>query len=121
LLLTRLVGETVARFGIDCPRLRSDSTSLTVTGRCTGADERIRGGRQSAAITFGYSEDHRPDLKQLVWIPAVSAHVAAAVGVRATREMKTRGIKQLSLYLKTAAALHLPPPDDSTTRTQTLT
>ncbi len=72
-LLTRLVLDAVERFSIDCSQLHNDSTSVTVTGRYAGADGRARGAKPTAAITFGHNKDHRPDLKQLVWILTVSA------------------------------------------------
>ena len=81
-LLTRLVLDAVARFGIDCSQLHNDSTSVTVTGRYSGADGRARGGKATAAITFGHNKDHRPDLKQLVWILTVSFDGAVPIAHR---------------------------------------
>jgi Domain of unknown function (DUF4277) len=81
-LLTRLVLDAVARFGIDCSQLHNDSTSVTVTGRYSGADGRARGGKATAAITFGHNKDHRPDLKQLVWILTVSSDGAVPIAHR---------------------------------------
>jgi transposase len=78
-LLTRLVLDAVARFGIDCAQLHNDSTSVTVTGRYRGAGGCPRGGKATAAITFGHNKDHRPDLKQLVWILTVSADGAVPI------------------------------------------
>jgi transposase len=81
-LLTRLVLDAVARFGVDCSQLHNDSTSVTVTGRYRGADGRARGGKATAAITFGHNKDHRPDLKQLVWILTVSSDGAVPIAHR---------------------------------------
>lgn len=81
-LLTRLVLDAIERFGIDCSQLHNDSTSVTVTGRYAGADGRARGGKQTAAITFGHNKDHRPDLKQLMWILTVSADGAVPIAHR---------------------------------------
>jgi Domain of unknown function (DUF4277) len=81
-LLTRLVLDAVERFGVDCSQLHTDSTSVTVTGRYAGADGRARGCKATAAITFGHNKDHRPDLKQLVWILTVSADGAVPVAHR---------------------------------------
>ena len=81
-LLTRLVLDAIERFGIDCSQLHNDSTSVTVTGRYPGADGRRRGGKATAAITFGHNKDHRPDLKQLVWILTVSADGAVPIAHR---------------------------------------
>src|ERR1035437_8739691 len=42
----------------------------------------VRGGKPTAAITFGHSKDHRPDLKQLVWILTVAADGAVPLAYR---------------------------------------
>lgn len=63
----------VWRFGIDCSQLHNDSTSITFTGGYRTPTGRPRGGKATAAITFGHNKDHRPDLKQLVWILTVTA------------------------------------------------
>ena len=74
--------DAVARFSIDCSQLHNDSTSVTVTGRYPGADWRVRGGQPTAAITFGHNKDHRPDLRQLVWILTVTADGAVPLAHR---------------------------------------
>ena len=81
-LLTRLVLGAVTRFGIDCSQLHNDSTSITLTGGYGAADGRARGGKATAAITFGHNKDHRPDLKQLVWILTVTADGAVPIAHR---------------------------------------
>src|SRR6266508_3414754 len=72
-LLTELIVGVVAEFGIDTSELHNDSTSVSVHGAYRGADGTPRGGKPTTAITFGHSKDHRPDLKQLVWILTVCA------------------------------------------------
>lgn len=81
-LLTRLVLDAIAAFGIDVSRLHNDSTSIKFAGAYAGADGRARGGKPTAAITFGHSKDHRPDLKQLVWILTVAADGAVPIAHR---------------------------------------
>lgn len=81
-LLTRLVLDAVERFGIDCSQLHNDSTSVTFTGGYPDADGRPRGTKATAAITFGHNKDHRPDLKQLVWILTVTADGAVPIAHR---------------------------------------
>jgi len=81
-LLTRLVLDAIEAFGIDVSRLHNDSTSIRFSGAYAGADGRPRGGKPTAAITFGHSKDHRPDLKQLVWILTVSADGAVPIAYR---------------------------------------
>src|SRR6266545_1873047 len=72
-LLTELIVGVVGEFGVDTSELHNDSTSVSVHGAYRSADGTPRGGKPTAAVTFGHSKDHRPDLKQLVWILTVSA------------------------------------------------
>jgi len=81
-LLTRLTLDAVDRFAIDISQLHNDSTSVTVTGGYPDADGRPRGGKATAAITFGHNKDHRRDLKQLVWILTVTADGAVPIAHR---------------------------------------
>src|SRR5262249_38290688 len=49
--------------------LHNDSTTVTFHGAYTDAAvEKRRNGRSTAAITWGHNKDHRPDLKQLLYI-----------------------------------------------------
>ena len=82
-LLTRLVLGAVEEFGIDCAQLHNDSTSIRFTGAYADADGRARAGKDTAAITYGHSKDHRPDLKQLVWVLTVTADGAVPIAYRA--------------------------------------
>jgi transposase len=41
-----------------------------------------RRGKPTAAVTFGHSKDHRPDLKQLVWILTVSVDGSVPMAYR---------------------------------------
>jgi transposase len=81
-LLTELILGAVSEFAVDLSQLHNDSTSISFSGRYAGATGRVRGGRRTAAITFGYNKDHRPDLRQLVWILTVSADGAVPIAHR---------------------------------------
>ena len=81
-LLTELIVGVVAEFGIDTSELHNDSTSVSVHGAYRGADGTPHGGKPTTAITFGHSKDHRPDLKQLVWILTVCADGAVPMAYR---------------------------------------
>jgi hypothetical protein len=81
-LLTELILRVVAEFGVDTAELHNDSTSITVSGVYRDADGRSRGGKPTPVITFGHSKDHRPDLKQLVWILTVAADGAVPIAYR---------------------------------------
>lgn len=78
-LLTGIVLRAVRAFGIDCSELHNDSTTVTFAGEYQEADGRTRGGKATAAITFGHNKDHRPDLRQLVWILTVTADGAVPI------------------------------------------
>ncbi len=61
-LLTELIVGVVGEFGVDTSELHNDSTSVSVHGAYRSADGTPRGGKPTAAVTFGHSKDHRPDL-----------------------------------------------------------
>ena len=81
-LMTELVLQAVERFGIDVSQLHNDSTSITFSGFYRGATGAPRGGKPTAAITWGHNKDYRPDLKQLVWVLTVSADGAVPIAYR---------------------------------------
>jgi transposase len=72
-LIMNVVRQVIDQFHISLDELHNDSTSVSFFGAYSGAEEesRVR-GRRSLAITFGHSKDHRPDLKQLLYILTVS-------------------------------------------------
>ncbi len=81
-LLTELIVGVVAEFQVDTSELHNDSTSISVHGQYRDADGTPRRGKPTSAATFGHSKDHRPDLKQLVWILTVSADGAVPMAYR---------------------------------------
>lgn len=72
-LLTALSLAAIGAYRIDCSELHNDSTSLALYGAYAGATGAPRGGIRPPLPARGHSKDHRPDLKQLVWILTVSA------------------------------------------------
>ncbi len=68
-----VVRQVLAEFRINMDELHNDSTSVSFYGAYDQAEEegKVR-GQQTLAITFGHSKDHRPDLKQLLFILTVS-------------------------------------------------
>ena len=78
-LLTELMVGVIAEFGIDCSRLHNDSTSVSVHGTYQAADGEDIASTPAPAIMRGHSKDHRPDLKQLVFILTVSGDHAVPV------------------------------------------
>jgi Domain of unknown function (DUF4277) len=78
-LLTELMVGVIGEFRIDCSRLHNDSTSVSVHGAYKAADGEDVAGTPTPAITWGHSKNHRPDLKQLVFILTVSGDHAVPV------------------------------------------
>jgi transposase len=72
-LIMTIVRHVIEQFHINLDELHNDSTSVSFYGAYWEAEEegRVR-GRRTLAITFGHSKDHRPDLKQLLYILTVS-------------------------------------------------
>jgi transposase len=81
-LLTEMVVGVVNEFSVDTSEMHNDSTSVSVHGTYESADGSPRRGKPTAAVTFGHSKDHRPDLKQLVWILTVSADGSVPMAYR---------------------------------------
>lgn len=81
-LLTAVVLAAVREFGIDTSQLHNDSTSISLSGVYRDGDGRARGGKTTPVITQGHSKDHRPDLKQLIWILTVAADGAVPLAYR---------------------------------------
>lgn len=82
-LLTQVVVQAVSAFGVDLAQLHNDSTTVTLTGEYRPARGRMLRGRQALAIGHGHNKDHRPDLKQLLFVLTVSADGTVPVHYRA--------------------------------------
>jgi len=78
-LLTELVVQMVKEFKISLEELHNDSTTLTLHGQYKGANGKRVRGKPTVVATLGHNKDHRPDLKQLVWILTVSTDGAVPV------------------------------------------
>ena len=60
-------------FDVCLDELHNDSTTVSFFGDYPDANqEQLVLGRTAPAITWGHSKDHRPDLKQLLYILTVS-------------------------------------------------
>jgi transposase len=72
-MVLALATHIVREFAIDLSELHNDSTTITFHGAYSNArQEEKRGARTRLAITWGYNKDHRPDLKQLLYILTVA-------------------------------------------------
>jgi len=79
-----VVGHTIREFKVTLRQLHNDSTTITFHGNYSdAAEEDTRGGRRTLAITWGHNKDHRPDLKQLVYILTLSDDGGVPVHFRA--------------------------------------
>lgn len=67
-LLTELVVSLGQAFDVKFTQFHSDTTTVRLTGQYAGAKGRSIRGKKAPWITYGYSKDHRPDLKQLLLV-----------------------------------------------------
>ena len=83
-LVLAVATHVVKEFGVSLDELHNDSTTVTFCGAYTQATAEQRYlGRPTLAITFGHNKDHRPDLKQLLFILTVTADGGVPLGFRA--------------------------------------
>jgi transposase len=81
-LLTALSLHAITTYDIALDELHDDSTSLTLYGAYGEARGEPRAGTPPAKPARGFSKDHRPDLKQLVWVLTISADGAVPITYR---------------------------------------
>jgi transposase len=72
-LLTALILQAIRRFEIDTAQIHNDSTSVKFSGAYAHQNP------QGVQLRRGFSKDHRPDLKQLLYNLSVSADGAVPV------------------------------------------
>jgi transposase len=82
-LLTTVVVRAVRAFDLDLGQLHNDSTTITLSGQYATATGAPVAGRPTLRITHGHNKDHRPDLKQLLFVLTVAADGAVPVHYRA--------------------------------------
>jgi transposase len=81
-LLTEVVVTMSRRFAVRLDELHNDSTTVQFAGQYRAARGRRCWGKQAPWITYGFSKDHRPDLKQLLFILTTSADGGVPVQFR---------------------------------------
>lgn len=83
-MLLALTAHVVKEFDVDLDQLHNDSTTITFFG---SHDEAVAGasqrGKPTLAITHGHNKDHRPDLKQLLFILTVARDGGVPIYFRA--------------------------------------
>jgi hypothetical protein len=73
----------IRKFRVTLEQLHNDSTTVTFYGAYSAAGrEQRRHGRLTRAITFGHNKDHRPDLKQLLYVLTLSCDGGVPVHFR---------------------------------------
>ena len=79
-LVLALMAHVVDEFQVTLDALHNDGTTVSFFGAYSGAArERLARGRRTLAITFGHSKDHRPDLKQLLYVLTVAQDGAVPI------------------------------------------
>jgi len=78
-LLTELVVHMVREFDVALEQFHNDSTTLSLHGEYRSSTGKLVRGKPTVVVTYGNSKDHRPDLKQLLWILTVSSDGAIPV------------------------------------------
>jgi transposase len=81
-LLTELVLAVGQRFEVRFEEFHNDSTTISLCGSYRAATGRNIRGRTAPAIVYGHSKQHRPDLKQLLFILTMSADGNVPVAFR---------------------------------------
>ena len=83
-LLLALMGHVAREFTLGLDELHNDSTTVTFSGAYTdAAKEQRRGVQKTLMITWGHNKDHRPDLKQLLYILTITSDGGVPVHFRA--------------------------------------
>jgi len=67
-ILTDVVVAAVREFDVALDELHNDSTTVSFCGQYRAAQGRNLRGQRAPAITYGFPKNHRPDLKQLLFI-----------------------------------------------------
>jgi len=72
-MILALAAHVAEEFGVELDQLHNDSTTIGFFGRYDQTvAEQVQSGKPLLSILFGHSKDHRPDLKQLLFILTVT-------------------------------------------------
>jgi transposase len=83
-LALAVAATAVREFKVSLDELHNDSTTVSFMGAYVNADGQRRYlGRPTLAITWGHNKDHRPDLKQLLFILTVTEDGGVPIHFRA--------------------------------------
>jgi transposase len=83
-LILDLVRHVVRAFTLGVDEMHNDSTTVSFFGAyAEAAQEKRRRDQKTLAITYGHNKDHRPDLKQLLYILTISDDGGVPIHFRA--------------------------------------
>lgn len=77
-LLTRIVLSAIKTYDVDASEIHQDTTSVSVSGAYI-----TQQSKKAIQLKHGYSKDHRPDLKQLVYALSVTRDGAVPIHFKA--------------------------------------
>lgn len=78
-LMTAAVVQAARSFELNLEELHNDSTTVTLSGEYVDAKGQRRNGKPTHRIAHGYNKDHRPDLKQLLYLLTTTAEGAVPI------------------------------------------
>jgi transposase len=78
-LMTEVIVEAVRVFQLNLEELHNDSTTITFSGAYKGTNGQMKEEGSPHRITHGHNKDHRPDLKQLLYLLTTTADGAVPV------------------------------------------
>lgn len=78
-LMTDIIVQAVRVFQLELEELHNDSTTVTFSGEYKGANSHPKNEGSPHRITHGHNKDHRPDLKQLLYLLTTTADGAVPV------------------------------------------
>ncbi len=82
-LALNVAAHAIREFDVSLDQLHNDSTTITFHGSYESAErEQTLRGRLRLAVTWGHNKDHRPDLKQLLYVLTVTGDGAVPVQFR---------------------------------------
>lgn len=107
-LLTELVLHMLQSFEVDVQELHNDSTTLTLQGVYSQAKGQPMRGKSTVKAARGHNKDHRPDLKQLLWILTVSSDGGVPVHFRVSAGQTEDSSTHIQIWDKLHALVGRP-------------
>jgi transposase len=111
---SRVVLQAVEAYELDLSRVHADTTTVKTFGQYAGSVEPSDPEDPQAIprVTYGFSKDHRPDLKQIVYGLAVTADGAVPIVGRVSSGNRADALENRHLMQRLAETL--PDPRGTT-------